>query len=139
MHVVRLSDEVDFDGFRAAARAAARRGVRPEDVRFLAGAGAGEEGGLLSEPEATAPAETGVSPLRVPRRFVDMADWVCRHRDPVRYDLLFAALYRLRETPRLLEIFERSARATAGGAGARSAPRSAQDDGLRPISGNRGA
>ncbi len=104
MHVVRLSDEVDFDGFRAAARAAARRGVRPEDVRFLAGAGAGEEGGLLSEPEATAPAETGVSPLRVPRRFVDMADWVCRHRDPVRYDLLFAALYRLRETPRLLEI-----------------------------------
>ena len=40
----------------------------------------------------------------MPPRFLDLADLVCRHREPTRYDLLYAALLRLRETPRFLEI-----------------------------------
>ena len=40
----------------------------------------------------------------MPPRFLDLADLVCRHSEPTRYDLLYAALLRLRETPRFLEI-----------------------------------
>ena len=40
----------------------------------------------------------------MPPRFLDLADLVCRHKEPTRYDLLYAALLRLRETPRFLEI-----------------------------------
>ena len=101
MKVVRLSDEVDFRGFRSAARGAIARGVRPEDVRFLAGADADD---LLSAPEEAAPADAGASPLSVPKRYLELADLVCRHRDPARYDLLYAALFRLRDNRSFLEI-----------------------------------
>lgn len=102
MKTVRLSDDVDVLGFRAAARAAAAEGVRPEDIRFLAG----DEGGgdLLSSADGPVGLPAEDAPLRVPRRFVEMADAVSRHRDPARYDRLYAALFRLRSTPRLLEI-----------------------------------
>jgi DNA polymerase len=100
--VVRLQDEVDFEGFRAAARAAAARGVRPEAIHFLAGADA--EGDLLSEPDDFTSAVAAASPLRVPKRFVDLAECVSRHRDPARYDLLYAALFRLADNARFLEI-----------------------------------
>ena len=102
MKVVRLQDEVDFAGFRAAARSAAAQAVPPEEIRFLAGAVV--EGDLLSEPQGLAPPEREPSPLCVPKRFVEMADCVSRHRDPARYDLLYGALFRLRENARFLEI-----------------------------------
>ncbi len=101
MKVVRLSDDVDFEGFRAAARSAAAHDVAPEEIRFLAGAAA--EADLLSAPNDLAPAPASSS-VRAPRRFVEMADCVSRHRDPARYDLLYGALFRLQSNPRLLEI-----------------------------------
>ena len=74
VQVVRLQDEVDFEGFRAAARSAAARGVRPEAIRFLAGCDGEDD--LLAEPDGFVSAETTrTSPSRVPRRFVEMADW----------------------------------------------------------------
>jgi DNA polymerase len=102
MTIVRLSDAVDFEGFRNAARQAAIRGVRPEAIRFLADDEA--DGDLLAAFDEREPAAAASSSLRVPRSFIDMANLVCRHRDPARYDLLYAALFRLRETPGLLEI-----------------------------------
>jgi DNA polymerase len=102
MRSVRLSHDVDLDGFRAAARAAVAANVRPETIRFLAGDET--QGDLLAEAAPAGPALADAAPLSVPRRFGEMADLVARHRDPGRYDLLYAALCRLREMPGLLDI-----------------------------------
>jgi uracil-DNA glycosylase len=100
--IIRLESEIDFEGFRQAARAAAARGVGADAIRFVTGT-AEEEGDLFAEQEAPEPSTT-IAPLRVPPRFLDLADLVCRHKEPTRYDLLYAALLRLREIPRILEI-----------------------------------
>ena len=102
MKIVRLESEIDFEGFRQAARAAAARGVSADAIRFVTDTVEGEND-LFAEPESLEPA-TPVASLRVPPRFLDLADLVCRHKEPTRYDLLYAALLRLRETPRFLEI-----------------------------------
>ncbi len=107
MRSVRLANDIDLDGFRAAARAAVAANVRPEAIRFLAGDAA--QGDLLAHDDLlqeTTPAEpaAGAPPLTVPRRFAELADLVARHRDPSRYDLLYDALCRLRETPGFLDI-----------------------------------
>jgi DNA polymerase len=102
MKIVRLESEIDFEGFRRAARAAAAQGVCAESIRFMTETAEGEYD-LFAEQEAPEFLTT-VAPLRVPPRFLDLADLVCRHREPTRYDLLYAALLRIRETPRFLEI-----------------------------------
>jgi probable DNA metabolism protein len=100
--IVRLESEIDFEGFRRAARAAAASGRGADAIRFVTGS-AEEENDLFSAHEAPDVSTTG-APLRVPSRFLDLADLVCRHSEPTRYDLLYAALLRLREAPRFLEI-----------------------------------
>jgi uracil-DNA glycosylase len=100
--IVRLEGEIDFEGFRRAARAAAARGLGADAIRFVTETAEGEND-LFAEQEAPEPSTT-VAPLRVPPRFLDLADLACRHKEPTRYDLLYAALLRLRETPRFLEI-----------------------------------
>ena len=102
MKIVRLEGEIDFEGFRQAARAAATRGLGADAIRFVTGSADGEND-LFAEHETPELSTTG-APLRVPPRFLGLADLVCRHKEPTRYDLLYAALLRLRETPRLLEI-----------------------------------
>ena len=100
--IVSLESEIDFEGFRRVARAAATSGVRPDAIRFVT-ENAEQENDLFSEQKRLNAPTTG-APLRVPPRFLDLADLVCRHKEPTRYDLLYAALLRLRETPRFLEI-----------------------------------
>jgi uracil-DNA glycosylase len=100
--IVRLEGEVDLEGFRRAARATAARGLGADAIRFVTETAEGEND-LFAEQEAPE-FSTIVVPLRVPARFLDLADLVCRHKEPTRYDLLYAALLRLRETPRFLEI-----------------------------------
>ena len=102
MRIVRLNDEIDFEGFRRVARAAAASGLTADAIRFVTG-GAEEENDLFAEPEVAGTSMTG-APIRVPPRFFAMADLVCRHREATRYDLLYAALLRLRDTPGFLEI-----------------------------------
>lgn len=103
MRRVRLLDEVDLDGFHAAARAAFAAGVAPEAIRFGVGAASDD---LFARDEAagsTGAASDATLP-RAPRRFLDLLDQVGRHRDPARFDLLYAALWRLRATPGLLDV-----------------------------------
>jgi DNA polymerase len=100
--IIRLESDVDLEGFRQAARVAAARGVGADAIRFVTG-GAEDVSDLFAEPEVADMSRTG-APIRVPPRFPGLADLVCRHREPTRYDLLYAALLRLREAPRLLEI-----------------------------------
>ncbi len=100
--IVHLESEIDFEGFRREARAAVARGLGADAIRFESHSAEGESD-LFTEKETQDLSPTS-SRVRVPSRFLGLADLVCRHKEPTRYDLLYAALLRLRETPRLLEI-----------------------------------
>ncbi|MGU3493081.1 UdgX family uracil-DNA binding protein [Xanthobacteraceae bacterium A53D] len=99
---VRLDGETDFAGWRRQARMLARRAVRPRDVVWSAGGTADLFGGH-DLPDL--PAESGeAAAFTVSRAFVDLAETVILHRDPERFARLYALLFRLRETPRLMEL-----------------------------------
>jgi probable DNA metabolism protein len=86
----------DYDAWRDAARGLLAHGIRPEDVAWRV---AGDAADLFAAPEA-APVPDA-PPIRVSRAFVDLADAAIRHRDPERFALLYALLWRLRERPGL--------------------------------------
>lgn len=96
MDIVRLASEIDFDGWRKAARALRLAGVAPEHVVWSVG---GEE--LFAEAPAPPP---GAPQFSVPRDFVELAENVILHRSPVRFALLYRLLWRLANEPRLVEI-----------------------------------
>ena len=90
MRSVVLAHEVDWGGWRDAARALALEGVPPEgivwsvqapDDLFAAGADA---------PAAAPPAGT----FNVPRALVELAQTVIQARDPARFALLYGLLWR---------------------------------------------
>jgi DNA polymerase len=74
-----------WDGWQAAARELLRAGVPPGDVRFV-------DGDPVVRPGAS---DGGDAPVRVPRRFVELARAVAPHRDPARWGLLYSVLWRL--------------------------------------------
>ena len=100
MFTVTLDHPADFDGWRAAARAALLQGVPPDAIEWRVGDAAGD---LLASGAALPPAPPGASPLSVPRRFLDLAQSVICHRDPERFALLHAALARLRQDRALID------------------------------------
>jgi len=130
MRVARLDSEIDFDGWRAAARALRAEGVAPEAVvwtverelfDFSSPALAGEVAAKPTEgafTAADAPSVTSrrdappppfhgggekVSAFTVPKAFVDLAQTVILHRSPERLALLYRILHRLERQPRLLD------------------------------------
>lgn len=94
---VRLAGEADFAGWRAQARRLLSAGEPPEAVLwrveaaspdlFAEAADAGEATGAAAPPPGAA--------LYVPRRFIETAKVVIRHRDPERFALLYAVLWRI--------------------------------------------
>jgi probable DNA metabolism protein len=105
MRVITLSSPDDVDGWRDAARMLLAEHRAPDAVVWQVGAAATDLFATTSEPPSTprhddtAPAPT----MRVPRTFLDLANSAALHRDPERFALLYAMLWRLRETPRLTE------------------------------------
>jgi probable DNA metabolism protein len=107
MRVARLESEIDFDGWRAAARALRTDGVAPEAVVWTV------ERDLFSDLPQTTPVirddresrEAFGNPalLTVPAAFVDLARTVILHRSPDRFALLYRLLHRLERQPRLLD------------------------------------
>lgn len=98
MRVAALANETDFDGWRKAARRFRSGGVRPEEARFVVGAG---DGGLFDEVQP----ETGEgAQFPVPRAFVDLAENVILHRSADRFDLLYRLLWRLEREPDLMKV-----------------------------------
>ena len=96
MRAVCLESQIDFEGWRDAARVLRGEGVAPEAVvwtvepHLFAGA-------------APEPAAPNAKPFSVPAAFVDLAKSVLLHRAPERFALLYRILYRLEAQPRLLE------------------------------------
>jgi DNA polymerase len=130
MRVVRLASEIDFDGWRAAARGLRAEGVAPEAVVWTVerdlfdfnsfpppcgegGPRSGSGGGSVQSVLATAephppdslvppPHKGEKPPFTVPAAFVDLARTVILHRSPERLALLYRILHRLEDQPRLL-------------------------------------
>jgi len=97
---VMLPAPADLEAWRGAARRLLAAKVPPDRVEWHVD---GEERGLLAN--ASLPAEDTPSLRRVPRRFVDLAGAVVRHRDVERFNLLYNALWRIaQEEPKLLEV-----------------------------------
>ena len=99
--VVTLSSETDIDGWRAAARRLRLADIPPDRVRWSTDAGDLFAGGgeTASGPDAP-PAATAFT---APAAFLDLARTVICHRSPERFDRLYRLLWRLRDTPRLLD------------------------------------
>lgn len=105
---VRLADQIDFPGWRAAARALLAAGVPPGRVRWAVGHTgasllAGEWLGVGGTPlSALPPLAEGEVRLSVPRAFLRLARLVVLHRDPGRFGLLYGILWRLTHGERRL-------------------------------------
>ena len=103
-HIVRLASQTDFAGWRDAARALALNGVDPADVSWTVDGD--DPGDLFASPAGTAdlPPVPAKAELRVPRRFVDLAEAVICHSDPARFGFLYRILWRLQREPHLLSV-----------------------------------
>ncbi len=106
MREVILGAADDFVGWRNAARRLAEAGVAPGAVVWRVEGAAGDL--FAAAPDgarpASMPSREDARPLRVPRRFVDLAELVVCHRDRERFALLYRLLSRLQDAPKLLDI-----------------------------------
>lgn len=91
--VATLADEIDFDGWRSAARQLAIDDIDPGDVEWLIGG-----------KTAKIAASTQGSAFSVPRAFIDLAQTVILHSDSDRFAFLYRVLWRLKAEPHLLHV-----------------------------------
>jgi DNA polymerase len=96
MPTVRLTSEIDFAGWRQAARALRARQVSPEETLWTVD-GSGEPFGE-AEPQPVA----GDQAFTVPKEFLELADTAILHRSDERFALLYRLLWRLGREPGLL-------------------------------------
>ena len=97
MPVAVLKSEIDFDGWRLAARRLRLDGVRPEAVSWRIG------GDLFAAPDEIFAAATPAR-FSTPAAFIDLARAVVCHRDPNRFALLYRLLWRLGQEADLLQM-----------------------------------
>ena len=86
IHVVGLAPGADLAGFRAAARRLIAADVAPENIVWQT-----EAPSLFGADSAAADGP----PLRLPRAVTELIPMVVPHRDPERYGLLYALLWRV--------------------------------------------
>ncbi len=93
MHAVVLDHEVDWQGFRRAARLLALRRIPPEHVVWSVR----ELDDLFGEPVAELPADNSSAEgaFRVPRGLVQLAQTVIQAREPARFSLLYGLIWRV--------------------------------------------
>ena len=94
--MTRLVTASDFESFRAQARALVAAGVRPESLIWRDPSTS--QGSLLealAEPEVAPPPTTEPGSLRVPRRYVQLAELATLYRIEDRFALAYRVLYRL--------------------------------------------
>ncbi len=97
-----LSSAVDFQGWRAAARSLIQQDIPPENIEWVV---SDAHPTLFSSLTTRVPtARLAKTDFRVPRAFVDLAEYAVLHRDPMRFGLLYRLLWRLREQPALLSV-----------------------------------
>lgn len=104
MRVATLESEIDFAGWRAAARAFRLAGIEPGQAKFVV-AGSDDQSGLFDAPNtAPPPPVRSGKPFSVPKAFVDAAEDVILHRSSDRFDLLYRVLWRFQAEPDLMRV-----------------------------------
>ena len=98
MRVVRLASEIDFAGWREAARSLRGQGAAPDTVIWTVDG----EGDLFADPAPLAAPSPGA--FTVSREFLELAEAVILHRSPERFALLYRMLWRMAAEPNLLRI-----------------------------------
>lgn len=98
MRTAVLSDPLDFDGWRKAARRLRLAGVEPDRVKFVVGASLGG----LFDVDAALPEVEGA--FTAPRAFLDMAAQLIQHRSEDRFELMYRLLWRLKDQPNLMAV-----------------------------------
>ena len=97
MKTVTLAHQVDFEGWRNAARALATAGTPPDTVVWSVGAP--DDLFATSEPEP--PSLAGQAPaFSVPRPLVELAQTVIQAREPERFALLYGLIWRVHQGER---------------------------------------
>jgi uracil-DNA glycosylase len=94
---VSLDSEIDFDGWRRAARTLRLRGMKPETVRWSVGGDLFGDGEIWGDGEAA-------GQFSVPAAFVELAQDVVLNRAPQRFSLLYRLLWRLETEPELMAL-----------------------------------
>ncbi len=100
MRTVTLPAPDDVDAWRDAARGLVADEVPPDRVVWQVGDGSTD---LFAEAAPAPRADPTAPALRVSRAFLSLANDAALHADPERFALLYAMLWRLRETPKLAE------------------------------------
>ena len=90
MPSVTLAHEVDWEGWRSAARSLALQDTPPEHVTWSVGA----PDDLFAETPADPPAPPPPGTFNVPRALVSLAETVIQHSDPERFALLYCLIHR---------------------------------------------
>ncbi len=101
MLLITLDGEIDFDGWRKAARALALNQVPPSEVIWTV---RGSEPELLADILDLSAPENASGTFNVPAKFVDLAQTAILHRDRERFALVYRLLWRLRSDHDLLEV-----------------------------------
>jgi DNA polymerase len=101
MHFIALDSEIDFEGWRKAARALALNDVKPADVTWTV---QGNEPELFEPSPARSPLEAPAGTFNVSAKFVELAQSCVLHRNPERFSILYRLLWRLRNNHDLLNV-----------------------------------
>ncbi|MBS0294804.1 MAG: UdgX family uracil-DNA binding protein [Proteobacteria bacterium] len=97
--LVRLASELDFAGWRTAARALRLNGVAPDQVAWTVG----REAELYADAEPL-PQAPETAAFAAPRAFLALAEALSMHRAPERFALAYRLLWRLAGQPNLLSL-----------------------------------
>src|SRR5690349_16377672 len=92
MHLVTLDNDTDFDGWRMAARTLVLSGVMPAEVSWTVRDRTGAPPSQAALPFPEMPEGR----FSVPAKFIALAHTIIRHRDGMRFALLYRLLWRLR-------------------------------------------
>jgi probable DNA metabolism protein len=98
---VRLASEIDFAGWRNAARALALNCIAPDRIVWTVGEAVAD---LLGMRGGNLPPVPAGSTLNVPRDFIERAETVICHSNPQRFGFLYRLLWRLQGDRNLLAI-----------------------------------
>jgi uracil-DNA glycosylase len=128
MQLIRLASEIDYEGWRNAARAFCMQGMAPENIEWRVGedsqglfdtalpvpqAAQNQQPYLFSSQERRPDCQhPDISPFQsptsiqptVPRDFIALSRKAILHQDPTRFALLYRLLWRLQQTPKLLQV-----------------------------------
>jgi uracil-DNA glycosylase len=100
MHFITLDNDIDFEGWRKAARTLVLHDVQPSDVTWTVQGQAPE----LFEPSTATSLPDTPGTFNVSTKFVELAQSAILHRDSERFAILYRLLWRLRSHHDLLMI-----------------------------------